>query len=268
MQPYYEHIFHTDKDFPVIFHLDTLAKDDFFISHWSKNIELLYVTEGEIIATIDEERICASVGDIVIINSDMVHHVASVTECSSYYCLIIDKALCIESKLYSEEFLLQSLVTDSYTAEVFEKIISEYSRSEKYYKTAIKAYTMLLLTHLYRSFSTQGKELKVKTHTTHIDTVRKCITYIQENYAEPISLDELSLAVGYSKYYLLHSFKRVTGSTIVAYLNLFRCLMARDLITDGKGMKEVATLCGFQNLSYFTRTYKKFMGVSPSQDRK
>ena len=59
-------------------------------------------------------------------------------------------------------------------------------------------------------------------------------------------------------------FKKYTGNTVFEYINISRCKTAATLIASGMSVSAAANECGFENLSYFSRTYKKYMGKLPS----
>ena len=71
--------------------------------------------------------------------------------------------------------------------------------------------------------------------------------------------------MGISKYYLSREFKSFTGRTIFDTINTFRCADAKHLISKGATVSEAAAACGLENLSYFSRTFKKYVGKLPSQ---
>ena len=70
-----------------------------------------------------------------------------------------------------------------------------------------------------------------------------------------------------SKSYLVHEFKRYTGKTVVEYINDLRCLNAQSLIKNGISVSTAGLSSGFDNLSYFSRTYKKYMSSLPSKEK-
>jgi AraC-like DNA-binding protein/uncharacterized protein (DUF3820 family) len=85
--------------------------------------------------------------------------------------------------------------------------------------------------------------------------------YIKENLTKKLTLDEIAANVGLSKYYFLRQFKKITGYTVIDYVNIIRCEYAQELLRSEKyKVKEVALLCGFDNFSYFTNVYKKYTG--------
>ena len=94
--------------------------------------------------------------------------------------------------------------------------------------------------------------------------MKKAISYIRQNMAEEITLDGVADHAGISKFHLARQFKAYTGSTVIATVNLIRCTEARRMIEGGRSVSEAAAACGFENLSYFTRSFKKCFSMVPS----
>ena len=94
--------------------------------------------------------------------------------------------------------------------------------------------------------------------------VKDAILYIQSNYDKKITLEELSKETYIDKYTLSKKFKEFTGITIVNYINNYRCKMALSMIQNGEQINNAARLCGFNNISFFTKTFKKYTGNLPS----
>ena len=67
------------------------------------------------------------------------------------------------------------------------------------------------------------------------------------------------------KHTLCREFKQLTGTTIMEYLNRYRCRQAASLLQDGLPAARAAEQCGFSDPAYFSRIFKRCMGVSPSQ---
>lgn len=92
--------------------------------------------------------------------------------------------------------------------------------------------------------------------------------YMQTHFDEEITLDRLARVSGYSQSYFCHRFKAYTGYTPFEYLNRVRIIKSCDYLADtGKKIAEVATLCGFNDVSYYNRVFTKVMGVTPSAYR-
>ena len=94
--------------------------------------------------------------------------------------------------------------------------------------------------------------------------IRVSVAFIQEHYAERITLDDIATILYIDKYNLARKFKEQTGKTIINYTNEIRCDNAKRLILEGIPVHEAARLCGFNNMSFFTKTFKKHTGKTPS----
>lgn len=263
---FYEPHTHKDPSFPIIFHLDTMRKDQSdFLPHWHENIEILYVVQGTINVLEDAASITAQKDEMIIINSNNVHYIQTLTEESKYYCLIIDRRFCEEIGLDTGEIVFQRLIADKAVADKYNVIKEEFGLQKALYKAKIKAAIMDLVICLYRDYTLSESPLSKELETGKIEIIKKAIRYIQSNYDQNISIADISDQAGVSKYYFCRIFKEITGYTTVRYLNILRCTNAKKLLQSGKhSVEEAALLCGFDNLSYFSKTYKKHMGCLPS----
>ena len=89
--------------------------------------------------------------------------------------------------------------------------------------------------------------------------------YLEQHYAEKISLDELSKQFFINKYYLTRVFKEQFGQSITAYLTSLRITHAKQLLRfSEKSMEEIGLECGLGQLHYFSRVFKEVEGVPPS----
>lgn len=93
-------------------------------------------------------------------------------------------------------------------------------------------------------------------------------SYIHNHYAKDLSLDLLAQEFYLSTYYLSHLFKKVTGFTLINYIQITRTKNAQQLLlyTDTK-ITEIAEQCGFTSFSQFNRVFNKFCGMSPRSFR-
>lgn len=93
-------------------------------------------------------------------------------------------------------------------------------------------------------------------------------SYIHTHYREKLSLERLSAEFFISPYYLSHQFKKITGFTLVHYVQMTRIRNAQQLLryTETK-ISNIAEDCGFTSFSQFNRVFNNFCGVSPSSYR-
>ena len=97
------------------------------------------------------------------------------------------------------------------------------------------------------------------------NVINEIITWTEQNYHRPLSLDEVSGRFGYTKNYFCDMFKSKTGITYLKYLNTLRISNACNMIKTGIPINRVSHLCGFETDSYFIQLFKKTIGVTPKQ---
>jgi two-component system response regulator YesN len=92
----------------------------------------------------------------------------------------------------------------------------------------------------------------------------KAINYIKQNYNQEISLETVSKNVYVSNYYLSHLFREELDMTFSDYLNKTRIEQSINLMKEnGLNIQEIAAKVGFNDANYFTKTFKKYYGVTP-----
>ena len=99
--------------------------------------------------------------------------------------------------------------------------------------------------------------------------VLNIISYLKENYKEPITLDYLSHKFSVSKATLIYNFNKYLHSSPVDYLINIRIQQAKAALTDTNcNLSEIAERCGFANANYFSLMFKRKVGLSPANYRK
>lgn len=96
--------------------------------------------------------------------------------------------------------------------------------------------------------------------------IHTAIDYINNNYTSNISLDDVSRVINISPYYFSKLFKEETGEGFVEYLTKLRIEKAKDLLLNtDMPMKEICLEVGYPDPNYFSRTFKKNYGVTPTE---
>jgi signal transduction histidine kinase/AraC-like DNA-binding protein len=111
-------------------------------------------------------------------------------------------------------------------------------------------------------------ERRHKLSTEAQRLVRQAMAYIHEHYADSISRADLARHVALSEDYLTLCFRKELGVTPITYLNRYRVNQARQLLTDtGKSVTEIALEVGFSDSGYFSRVFRREVGLSPEAYR-
>ena len=242
-----------------------------YFCNWHENLEILLISggEGAIIYGSEEFTLCE--GDIVVVNSDALHRIYSKTGVDYLY-IIIDESFCLENGISTRE----RSFTRTFRSQETERLLFELAEVYAKYRhnpdpaatlTAEVRFALLaLLLDLCKSHSETTVTMQ-KGEKSSDRYVKRVISYMGEHYNEPLSLDSLAELCGISKHHLAREFKRYTSYTVLTYLNIIRTKNAEVFMAEGMSVTEAAFECGFESLSYFSRTYKKIMGVSPSKNK-
>jgi len=107
------------------------------------------------------------------------------------------------------------------------------------------------------------------TGTKHIDIIHKAVDYIKRNYANKLSLKEISGHLFISHQYFCRIFKEATGQTPGGYITFVRVEESKKLLQNPKiKIIEIPEMVGFENQSYFTKIFKKETGETPARYRR
>ena len=235
-------------------------------SNWHENLEIQLCTSGKGVVLLDGQNYNFNKNDIVIVNSNVIHHTGTDTNLT-YSCLIVSNEFCKNIGIDTRNYIFSPVIKSSYLVELLEELQKIYSnhttpfRIAKLNEIIIKILINLAEHHIVATITSKSKP-------KDFEIVKSAISYIRKNYNKKISLDQISKEVLCDKYALCRGFKRLTGQTIFENLNSYRCIKAVELLNDGQTVAQTAALCGFENLSFFTKTFKKYIGTPPSKHKK
>lgn len=112
------------------------------------------------------------------------------------------------------------------------------------------------------------RKMATKREEQSEGVVSKAKAYIDENYANELSLDEVSRHVNISPYYFSKLFKEESGENFIEYLTRVRITHAKELLKNPElSIKEICVMSGYSDPNYFSRIFKKQEDVTPSEYR-
>lgn len=273
MTKQYETIQRGTTEFPVGIFAQTIYLNE---PHHHVEYELLLISEGRAVIGIEGHEYPLKAGDAVFLEPGTIHYARSVVDGEIYrYNAIIfsDAILGNENdpcRIFFEGIRInrfpaipESLCDDIRYASRLEADGTEGRQIQ------IKACLLSLIAHFIRT----GQYKKVspldsyKRHSRN--TIDSVLTYVQEHFRENITLESLLEITHYSKSYFIRLFHDNVGMGLTEYVNKYRieksCL---DMLYTDKNITEVASSNGFNNIQYFSRVFKKYMGCTPKQYQK
>lgn len=252
-----------------------------FSNHWHNHLEFLYVKSGKGIFGCDHVTYPVEPGDLIVVNSGELHYGCSMSNTFSYYCIIVDPLVLQSSLLDICDLkyigpITQNLILfhnriekDIAVLNCINSIISEYENGKIGYELSIKScinqmLVLLIREHVKKMLSPSEQDGRRR----EIERLSVVFKYIETNYTEKIIGSELARMINVSLYHFSRIFKKMTSMTITEYINIVRIRRAAYLLCSSNlNISEIALSVGFNDLNYFSRQYKKQLGVSPSQFR-
>ena len=155
-----------------------------------------------------------------------------------------------------------------YVENIMAHMLKEFDEKPLGYTDTIQAYAQLLVTTLAREYFAKAKHNISDHFENHKQFVLYCIEYIENNFSDKISLDEISRKSAMSKSNFCTLFARLTGHSFNSYLNLCRIKNATEYIKKGYKITAIYGLCGYNDFSTFNRNFNKIMGMSPREYKK
>ena len=261
-------------DFPIeLYYVDSLAPRYEMPLHWHLEYELITVLRGSFDLSLDGEKTVMSAGDCAVINGGIVH--GGIPDECMYECLVFDLQaflhnMPVRSKSIADFLSDTSGITGVYkkgtaTADIADKIFDSMECERRGYELVTIGLMWQLLGELASSFSGQA----VAKSDEQISKLKNVLSFIHKNIDRHISLDELAKTAGMSPKYFCRVFKELTGKRPIEYLNYYRIESACEMLTlTDESITEIAMNCGFDDMSYFSKTFARYKGTSPNKFRK
>ncbi|MCR3761772.1 AraC family transcriptional regulator [Clostridium felsineum] len=251
-------------------------------NHWHEHLQFFYYTSGTAILNCNHKEIKVVTDDLIIVNSNELHDCINTCTNLSYYVIRVDLSFlfsnqtdCCQAKfltpLAENLILFKNLIrTDTTANNYIKEIIKEYFEKNLGYELYIKGLFYELIVYLMRNYI--EKILTKKQFDMRVNNLTrfsKTIKYIEDNYCSKIDLNTLAKITNMSTYHFCRSFKALTGNSPINYINRLKINKALSLLRKGElNVTEVALNCGFNDINYFSRLFKKYNNISPREVKK
>ncbi len=278
----YEFINMSEGDFPIRCHHTLLQqKGPTFQSHWHEHLEFHYYTKGNAIVYCNSSPIYAKTGDFVVINSNELHSGENISGELEYICIIVGVNHLhgsiidtVETKYITpiEQNLIifeNKISGVERVADCINNIDAEYASKQIGFELEIKSniyhlLALLMRNHVKRVLSQSEYRLRAK----NLERFSRVFSHIDANYPEELTIEKLSRMVNLSSFHFCRLFKEITGKTLSEYVNHVRVEKAERLLLEaGHAVGEIASLCGYNDINYFSRVFRQHRNMSPSQFR-
>lgn len=283
---YHETKMHERPGFPYNTYLCTIPQDFPKVSlHWHEQMEIIYIKKGSGKVSVNLKPYHVTGGSIIPVLPGELHAIEGDSGVRMEYENIIFSLSLLDSSDSNDwcrRHVLDPLRnrtlqfdrpippgTDFY-CEAASSLDAADAACEKRlpgYSLIVKSQLFLFVHSLY-THKHRGAELK-KTDNAHSDKLKALLLYVRDHYGEQINVNDAAAITGYSSPHFMKLFKKETGQTFVTFLNEYRLAAATYFLRETQdSISNIAETCGFDNLSYFIRSFHKKYGVSPGAYRK
>jgi AraC-like DNA-binding protein/mannose-6-phosphate isomerase-like protein (cupin superfamily) len=275
--------------------------------HCHPEAEFYYLEEGDVTFFVEEQSFELHAGDAMFIPPNLIHHASKADGMPCNYWALVFSLDWLSGYLGGEGNLYVNTLLDHRQEAIMAIQASEQDNTNQaacterqaiqeadavacgndanyeilerlkhlrlYADRPIQEYELRLLGELMISvqeiFNVVSAKVRYNERTDAARLgVQKGIDYVMAHYDESVTLEALVECSGYSESHFCHRFKSATGYTPFAYLNRVRVIKAAELlVTTNEKITSIASKCGFDNISYFNRVFRKQMHMSPGQYR-
>lgn len=252
--------------------------------HWHGELEAGFVTSGEVILTVGKERILLRQGQGFFINSGIPHAFAKGREETSSQCSIVFDPSIVGGRM-------DSVFWRKYVQPVISAITMPWTALDR--ETPWQNRTLDAVMDAWEVCSKKepGYELNARNALTQIlvqleknrpleepvgsgrilrdnERIRLMMSYIQSHYREELTVSQIASSAMISVSEALRCFHNTMGMTPIQCVKHYRIQRAAGAMSDPeKKISQIASECGFQEMSYFARAFREVMGMTPSRYR-
>ncbi len=200
--------------------------------HWYHELELFVLQTGKVKINLVDYELIPESGEGFFINSNVFHNIIPLAKSRKYRSIVFDSSIVAgkTGSIFEQRYLLP-LTNSKVKSYLFDQTIRVIS--------------------------------KTITDNSRI-TFKNMIIWLQEHYQEPITVNQLSKAMGICVRECQKIFASLLHTTPIQYLTRYRIIMACEfLLNSNHSISEIAYDCGFDNPSYFSMQFKKITNMTP-----
>lgn len=260
---YHEIINHATKQYPfLIEHIDVK-----YIPHFHEETELVYVLNGSLNVTIENNSFILKEGEICIITPKLIHNLYSVKSSKTFVMKLFPVIDLSNIQLIDTVVSPGSENYDALRKHISDMMIENKNKALGYELSVnICAEKILLAIIRNMKYILLEDSNKIKL-VSKSDSLNAITSFLEQHYAEGFNLEDIAKHLNYTKSYFCHYFKRITGVTFWKYYTIFRlekCIQMMKKYPD-KTYTEIACTCGFKNIRSFNQAFKEYHHYPPRE---
>ena len=237
------------------------------IPHWHEHLEMFYALSGECCFFCDGRPFSVKKGELVVVNPAEIHSF-NVTDGVEYISILIYPDF-FKDIVFDGVLISNHIPYDGYIVGCLGEIQSEMNSEQAGSDMMLKSHTYRLMAYLLRNYtSTIISEREHAARVAKLARLNTVIEHISTNYSYTITTRDLAAMCFLSEEHFCRFFKGAMGKSVTEYVNGYRVEKATVLLKNtSDNISEIAREVGFEDLNYFSRVFKRIMGISPGKYR-
>lgn len=237
------------------------------LMHFHPFSEIFYVVGGKGKFTVENDTFDVKQDDMIIVNPNVYHHEDSDGDHPLEYVVLGVENLSFGLNGEDNEFLYQSFEKNNDDIQYYiTHLLTESEEKLTGYETVCQKLFDLFLLKVVRYMKLNLSDNPIQKPMKR--EIRMICQYIDQNYAEDMSLESLAEFMKMNKYYMAHEFKNNIGISPINYLIERRIKECKSLLTTTSlSIAEISETVGFSSQSYFSQIFKKNTNMTPKQYR-
>lgn len=281
---YQENKTHNEFEFPYNTYLCSIPLDFKEVPlHWHDDMELIYIKKGQGLVTVDFRSYRVNEHTLVLILPGQLHSIDQYEDYSMEYeniifnpNMLIPRHVDSCSSDFIQPFLHGKITVPTIFTPVYPyymDVIAPIDACDEICKTKPQGYELYVKSMLFQFFFILNNRCRNLIRTPKdkktLDKMRLVLKYIENHYSEKISIADIAAIAEFSESHFMRYFKETMNTSFIEYLKDYRLTIAARLLQGSESsILSIAEDVGFENLSYFNRSFKKKYGVTPGQFRK
>lgn len=260
-------------DFPIeLYYVDASHPRYEMPFHWHMETELILVLEGTFELMLSGQALTLRAGDCAFVPGGAVHGGAP-WDCI-YECVVFDLERFLQDSVICRRKYAAVLDDNACIYPFFQAGSDVAELADALFECLEKeqsGHELLTTGLLWQLFGTilQQKlygppSAAAPRERQRIEKIKSALRMIRRDYASPLTLEALASQAGMRCESFCRSFRQVTGRSPIDYVNYYRVECAAELLcVTSQSVTEIALSCGFNDLTYFSRVFRRHKGVSP-----
>ncbi|MBR4072889.1 MAG: helix-turn-helix transcriptional regulator [Clostridia bacterium] len=273
---YRENKQHGSPDFPIeYYYLDKSSEQYIMPLHWHREFEIIRVLKGELTVHLNNMVYTAGAGDILFVGSGVLHRAEPadcIYECAVYDLNMLRRFGSSKVTEYIMPLIVGDVEIDFYMpadntklAFTVARLFDTLKTQNPYFELEVYGIISQIIYLLYSENKIKSRE-KPKRTAHQNEVITALVDWIEQNYTEKITLKQLADISRINEKYLCRFFKEFTGQTPTDYINRIRIEHACiEMSVNDKSVTVAALDSGFNELSYFSKIFKRYKGMSPRE---